>query len=449
VNSPWPTLPIPWATKAQIRGPRSWWGGPLDVEGLAVSTVAAAADAANSLAAARDSSFSCYVASGLVGASYGSIGRLRIDGEPVLPWGELSGFFRTRDGWIRLHGNYPHHAAVIRAELGVADRAGVAVAIQDREAVELETTLRAAGGIAGALRTPEVWRQHPQFAASVEDRSLITLDPATGVTRPLDASMSLPLQGIRVLDLTRVIAGPTAARFLGALGADVLHLDPPGSPELLDQHLDTGFAKRSALLDFTHPQQLAAARELALTADIVLSGYRPGALAGFGLDRRTLLAEHPHLVVVELSAWGDSGPWGDHRGFDSIVQSVSGIATRYADADGRPGALPVQALDHASGYLMAAAAMRLLARRPQEGGASARVALARTADWLLRHDAPDVAPAASYDGPDCPLWLATAESPYGTVEYVRPPVFVDDVPLDFPSAPRRYGADLPEWWTLV
>lgn len=453
MNSPdatsWPALPVPWATSVAIRGPRRWWDGPLDVEGLAVGSVAAAASAANSLAASRDSSWSCFVASGLVGASYGSIGRLRIDGEPVRPWGELSGFFRTRDGWIRLHGNYPHHAAVIRAELGATDRAGVAAAIQERAAVELETTLRGAGGIAGALRSPEVWRGHPQYAAAIEDRPLITVDPSTGVARPLDASTSLPLQGIRVLDLTRVIAGPTAARFLGALGADVLHVDPPGNPELLDQHLDTGFAKRSALLDFTSASGLATIRELALTADIVLSGYRPGALARFGLDRRTLLAEYPHLVVVELSAWGDTGPWGDQRGFDSIVQSVSGIATRYADADGIPGALPVQALDHASGYLMAAAAMRLLARRPQEGGASARVALARTADWLLRHEAPNIEPAPAYDGPDSPLWLATAESPYGTVEYVRPPIFVEDVPLDFPSTPRRYGTDLPEWWTLV
>lgn len=442
----WPTLPLPWATNTRVRGPRRWWDGPLDVEGLAVGSVAAAASAANALAAARGSTWRSFVASGLVGASFGSIGRLRIGGEPVRAWGELSGFYRTRDGWIRLHGNYPHHAQVIRDVLAVTDRAGADAAIRERDALDLEATLRAAGGIAGAVRSPQVWRTHPQHAAAVQDRPLITLDTPTGATRPLDPSITLPLQGFRVLDLTRVIAGPTAARFLGALGADVLHIDPPQSPELLDQHLDTGFAKRSSLLDFTDPDGLQAAHQLAATADVVVTGYRPAALARFGLDRGSLLADHPHLVVIELCAWGDTGPWGDHRGFDSIVQAVSGIATTYADDEARPGALPVQALDHATGYLIATAVLRLLTRRTQEGGASARVALARTAEWLLHHPAPDVERTDAFDGPESRLWLASAESSYGTLDYVRPPLFAEDLPLDFPSPPRRYGTDPAEWW---
>jgi len=443
---PWPKLPLPWATDDLARGPRRWWDGPLDVEGLSVASVTAAVSAANSLAAARGSSWRSFVASGLVGASFGSIGRLRINDEPVTAWGELSGFFRTRDGWIRLHGNYPHHAGVIRTELHAADRAGVAAAVRERQAEELEQSIRAAGGIAGALRTPEVWRGHAQHSAAIADRPLVAVDPPTGAGRPLGTSTSLPLHGFRVLDLTRVIAGPTAARFLGALGADVLRVDNPARPELLDQHLDTGFAKRTAQLDLCDEEQLRIARELAATADVILSGYRPGALARFGLDRRTLLAEHPHLVVVELSAWGDTGPWGAERGFDSIVQSVSGIATSYSAGDGTPGALPVQALDHATGYLMATAAMRLLTRRPHEGGASARLALARTADWLLQHTAAADPAAPGFDGPECPLWFASADSPYGSLAYVRPPLFAGDVPLDFPSAPRRYGQDPPEWW---
>ena len=384
--------------------------------------------------------------SGLVGASFGSISRLRVAGEPVSGWGELSGFYRTSDGWIRLHGNYPHHAAVIRSVLGVADRSGAEGAIQEREAVALEETLRAAGGIAGAVRTPDAWRAHPHHAAAIADRPLVTIGPSTGVTRRLAPSTSLPLRGIRVLDLTRVIAGPTAARFLGALGADVLHIDRPDSPELLDQHLDTGFAKRTTTVDFAGPDGGATAQELAGTADIVLTGYRPGALRRFGLDRESLLADHPHLVVVELSAWGDSGPWGGERGFDSIVQAVSGIATTYGHTDGRPGALPVQALDHATGYLMAAAALRLLNRRPHEGGGSARLALARTAEWLQHQKVTATEIEQTFDGPDCPLWLASTESAYGTIEYVRPPLFTGDVPLDFPSPPRRYGQDPPEWW---
>lgn len=442
----WPALPTPWATDELARGPRRWWAGPLDVEGLAVGSVSAAATAANILAGARSSSWRAFVPSGLAGASFGSISRLRVAGEPVSGWGELSGFFRTADGWIRLHGNYPHHAAVIRSVLGITDRPDAESAIRERDGVELETALRAAGGIAGAVRTPDGWRAHPHHPAAIDGRPLVTIGPSTGATRRLMPSTSLPLQGIRVLDLTRVIAGPTAARFLGALGADVLHIDRPASPELLEQHLDTGFAKRTASVDFTDPDGLATVQRLAGTADVVLTGYRPGALHRFRLDRESLLADHPHLVVVELSAWGGSGPWGGERGFDSIVQAVSGIATTYADADGRPGALPVQALDHATGYLMAAAALRLLNRRPHEGGASAQVALARTAEWLLHQDAVVSEVEETFDGPNCPLWMATTESAYGTIEYVRPPLFARDAPLDFPSPPRRYGQDSPEWW---
>lgn len=371
---------------------------------------------------------------------------MRLDGEPLGGRGELSGFYRTSDGWIRLHGNYPQHAAVIRTELDAVDKADVEAAIQERQALPLEETLRAAGGIAGAVRPPEVWRSHPQYVAAIADRPLVTVGAATGAARPLERSASLPLHGIRVLELTRVIAGPTAARFLGALGADVLRIDPPGRPELLDQHQDTAFAKRTAAVALSDPAGLSVVRQLAATADIVLTGYRPGALRRFGLDRASLLADNPGLIVIELSAWGDTGPWGDQRGFDSIVQAVSGIATACADSHGRPGALPVQALDHATGYLMAAAAMRLLARRPQEGGASARLALARTADWLLQHDTVETDPEDAFDGPECPLWLATTESPYGTMQYVRPPLFSGAEPLDFPSPPRRYAQDPPEWW---
>ncbi|WP_265447479.1 CoA transferase [Flexivirga meconopsidis] len=443
----WPALPLPWPATADVRGPRAWWAGPLDVEGLAVGSVRAAVSAANTVAVARDCPWTGWVARGLVGASFGSISRLRVDGEAVTEWAELSGFFATGDGWVRLHGNYPHHAEVLRRVFGASDRDGVAAAVRERSALDVEEVVRAAGGIAGAVRGPGEWRAHPQYAAAIAGRDLVTVGTATGAVRPLEPSVSLPLSGMRVLDLTRVIAGPTATRFLGALGADVLRVDPPAMPELIAQHLDTGFAGRSTTLDFAIDDQLATARELAGSADVVLSAYRPGALDRFGLDRDSLLVDHPHLVVVELSAWGDTGPWATQRGFDSIVQAVSGIATTYATPDGAPGALAVQALDHATGYLMATSAMRLLSRRPQEGGASARLALARTADWLLHQPALDgPMDADAFDGPDCPLWLDRADSSYGILEHVRPPVFAGDVPLEYPTAPTPYGSDVPEWW---
>lgn len=431
----WPLLDLPWPADAAVDGPRRWWNGPLDVEALAVGTVDAAVSASNELAAQRGSRWRGTVDSALVATSFNSIGLLRRDGEPAPAWAELSGFFETADGWVRLHGNYPHHAAVIRAYTGADDKVGVQAALRSRTALDVERDVRAAGGIAGAVRSRDSWRAHPQYREAVEGRGLISLDDPAGSPRQLTPlADEAPMTGIRVLDLTRVIAGPTATRLLAALGADVLRLDPPARPELLDQHLDTDFGKRTALVD------LAQTRidDLLDTADVVITGYRPGALARFGLSSDRLLAQRPWLISVDLSAWGATGPWAHQRGFDSIVQAVTGIGTTYAD-QGRPGALPVQALDHATGYLMAAAAMRMLAARETEGGRAAHLSLARTGAWLQDHPASLGQPEEVAED----HFFNERSSPYGRLHYVRPPVAVNGDPIDYPSPPDDYGtADL-------
>src|SRR5262249_4211076 len=157
------------------------------------------------------------------------------------------------------------------------------------------------------------------------------------------------------LDLTRVIAGPVATRTLALLGADVLRIDSPELPEIPAQHLDTGMGKRSTLLDLARPADRQTFEDLLATAGVVVTGYRPGALDRFGLDTSALHQRSPALVVASVSAWSTSGPWSGRRGFDSIVQTACGIADTEATADATPGALPVQALDHATGYLLAAA----------------------------------------------------------------------------------------------
>jgi crotonobetainyl-CoA:carnitine CoA-transferase CaiB-like acyl-CoA transferase len=175
---------------------------------------------------------------------------------------------------------------------------------------------------------------------------------------------------------------------LAALGADVLRLDPPWLPELPLSVLDGGPGKRSALLDARTADGRAVLERLLAEADVVVQGYRPGALAAVGLDPARLRDDHPHLVTVTLSAWGHAGPWSGRRGFDSLVQAATGIAV--VEGDGAtPGALPAQALDHGTGYLIAAAALRGLAERARTGRAvHARVALARTAALLLDHEHP-------------------------------------------------------------
>ncbi|NEC50570.1 hypothetical protein G3I18_18625, partial [Actinospica acidiphila] len=195
---------------------------------------------------------------------------------------------------------------------------------------------------------------------------------------PDGAGPLLPASGLRVLDLTRVIAGPVATRTLALLGADVLRLDRPGLPELPDQHTDTGFGKRSALLDLVTDRE--GFEELLAGADVVVTGYRPGALDRFGLGAEALAERRPGLVVAQLSAWGATGPWAGRRGFDSLVQVATGIAHVERGPEGRPGALPAQALDHGTGYLLAAGVLRALSDQAEAGGSRlVRAALARTA----------------------------------------------------------------------
>jgi crotonobetainyl-CoA:carnitine CoA-transferase CaiB-like acyl-CoA transferase len=238
-----------------------------------------------------------------------------------------------------------------------------------------------------------------------------------------------------VLDLTRVIAGPVAGRTLAALGAEVLRVDPPGLAELPAAHLDTGPGKRSALLDLGD----AGRREALLAgADVLLTGYRPGALARFGLGAAELAERHPRLVHVSLSAWGTAGPWAQRRGFDSLVQVATGIAAACAAADGTPGVLPAQALDHGTGHLMAAAALRGLAARERgEPVPAAGFALARTAADLLARPR-GVGGAAAPD----PERFRVA---FGELELISPPGTLDGVPLRWAFGPRPLGGDPPAW----
>lgn len=364
-------------------GPRSWWGGPLDVEGLALGSVQATITSLHCLLDGKGEGFGVDAAG--VAASFASLALLRVEGRTPEGFAPLSGFFPAADGWVRTQANYPHHAAALQKALGVSSPDRLADALLELPALRVEELVRAAGGVAAAVRSAADWASSP-MGQVLHDQPWISFT-LTDRAPSLELHPGSRLAGVRVLDLTRVIAGPTGTRLLAALGADVLRIDPPHLPELLDQHLDTGFAKRSALADLRKPDELARVNELLGTADVLFTGYRPGALACFGLDPAAVRARYPQLVVVTLDAWGQHGPWRQARGFDSIVQAATGIAHLYGGTttgSWRPGALPVQALDHATGYGMAAAALALLARRARgDGAGSAHLSLAATAQLLL------------------------------------------------------------------
>ena len=436
------------------------WTGPgdllpsrLQVAALAGAATGAAALAAAELAAARDGGPwpEAVVDSTSVAAAFASDRALRLDGREQVSWSPLSRFWRSSDGWVRTHSNYPHHRQRLLDALGVsADAPDVTAeverAVAARTADEVAESVTAHGGLAVAVRGARAWAQHEQGAA-VAAQPLLSLDRVGDAPPvplpPCPRDPLLPATGLRVLDLTRVIAGPVATRTLALLGADVLRIDSPGLPEITAQHLDTGMGKRSTLLDLGDSADLDTFEGLLAGADVVVTGYRPGALDRFGLDAAALLARRPSLVVASLSAWSRRGPWGGRRAFDSVVQAACGIAAVEAAADGTPGAMPVQALDHATGYLLAAAVLRAVARRTVEGGGwSAELSLAQTAAWLLRQPVTDAAPSPGQAGTDS---TAERETELGTLRYALPPVRIDGGPQDWARPVGRQGADAAVW----
>jgi crotonobetainyl-CoA:carnitine CoA-transferase CaiB-like acyl-CoA transferase len=407
----------------------------LPVSTLACGSVAAAGLAASALVGGQR----VWVDPRQVAVSFRADQLLSLDGASLPGFAPLSGFFEASDGWVRTHANYPHHRDRLLRALGLpggATRADVGAAIATARAQEVEDLVTADHGIAVRVRSLAEWRRGDQ-AAAVDAHDLLEVS-RVGAAAPT-AVPAVP----KVLDLTRVLAGPVATRTLALVGCDVLRVDSPHLPELDALHLDTGPDKRSTLVDLHNDHARARLHDLLDQADVLVTGYRPGSLVAFGLDPERLAHTHPRLVCASLSAWTPSGPWGGRRGFDSIVQAATGIAL-VESRDGRtPGALPAQALDHATGYLLAAGILTALRRRAAEGG-TWRVSahLARTARWLLATDALD-GPAAAVDDPE--PWLMRAPTERGELRLPRPAFRMDDRFSRFAQVGRRWGGDEAAW----
>ena len=301
-------------------------------------------------------------------------------------WDPLAGDYRAKDAWIRIHTNAPAHRTSALSILGHgADRATIARAVSSWEAEPLEAAIVEAGGCAAVMRSPQDWERHPQGEAVAKEPLVAWSEHPRSDPPRLPSAETQPLRGLRVLDLTRVLAGPVAGRLLAGYGADVLRIDPPNwnEPGVVPE---VTLGKRCAGLDLRTREDREIFNGLVRDADVLIHGYRPGALARLGYDGETLRSLNSSLLDVSLDAYGWSGPWSKRRGFDSLVQMSSGIAEyamRRAQAK-RPVPLPVQALDHTTGYLMAASVLRALTMRQRDGRVlSARLSLARVAALLV------------------------------------------------------------------
>ncbi|MBI5258194.1 MAG: CoA transferase [Burkholderiales bacterium] len=337
-----------------------------------------------------------------------SSGRFTLDGRPPRVWDKLSGLYRcgadTQPGWVRIHANFAHHRDGALALLGLptgpaTDREAVAAARRGWTAEAFEAAAAERGLVVAAVRRPQDGQRLP-LAAAVAALPLVditSLDaahaPGRGPAaraaggprlRPLAPPGGGALGGLRVLDLTRILAGPVAGRTLAAYGADVLLVNSPHLPNI-ESIADTSRGKRSAHLDLRSEAGRAALRALVRECDVFLQGYRPGGLAALGFGPDELARLRPGIVCVSLSAYGHAGPWQHRRGFDSLVQSATGFNIAEAEAFGspEPKALPLQALDYGAGFLLAFGALAALLRRQQAGGSHlVRVSLAGLGHWL-------------------------------------------------------------------
>lgn len=365
-----------------------------------------------------------------------------------LVWDIVAGDYRCQDGWIKLHTNLAHHRRAALIVLGTQpDRNLVAQAVAGWEAEALETAIVAAGGVAAAMRSRDEWVRHPQGGAVAAEPLVDWNAVRSGSVSSWGGTRDRPLAGLRVLDLTRVIAGPVATRALAGLGATVLRIDPPDWEEA-NVVPDVTLGKRCAHLQLKEPEGKAAFERLLTDADVFVHGYRPGALERLGLGVEARRQINPSLIEVTLDAYGWTGPWAGRRGFDSLVQMSCGIAEAGMAWAGRtePTPLPVQALDHATGYFMAAATLAALDRGVRgDGIRSARLSLARTGDLLARHRSTAVGTLGSRPDP-ADLSPIIERTPWGDARRLRPPLDIEGTTIAWDIPAGELGA-MPATWS--
>jgi crotonobetainyl-CoA:carnitine CoA-transferase CaiB-like acyl-CoA transferase len=429
---------------------------PLLPTDFKIGTAASAAIGATALAAAelwrlrtgRSQSVAVDVRAAI--AAFRSERYLRVNGElPPEVRGTVFGFYRAGDGrWIQLHGAMPHHREGIVKLLGCDEtREAAAAAVEKWNAGELEEALGAQGLPVGMVRSRAEWQAHAQGLA-------VASLPLFEITRIGDAPQEpttqgpRPLSGLRVLDLTRVLAGPVCCRTLASYGADVMIVSNPHLANAVAHVMDTGLGKLSTSLDLHRADDAERLRQLIGEADVFVQSYRPGALARYGFAPQDVARLRPGIVCVTVSAYSHVGPWQERRGFETLIQSVSGMAHEQGIMAGleRPQHLPAQVVDHGTGYLGAFGALIALARRAREGGSYlVRVSLAQTGRWVDSlgrvegRQTPDLTLADVED------LLSDSETQFGRLRHVVPAPQFSETAASWSRPAVPLGTHPPVW----
>jgi crotonobetainyl-CoA:carnitine CoA-transferase CaiB-like acyl-CoA transferase len=385
-----------------------------------------------------------------VAAALRSTRYLRINGQQPPPFRDpYTGFYRLKDGrWMYLHCNFPNLRDQNLRVIGAgADKASVTSGVGKWDGLELEDAIFAGGGCCGFVRSEEEWNSLAQSAAAASTPLLEILRIGDAPPEPLPAG-DRPLSGVRLLDLTRVLAGPACAKCFAEHGADVMKVSREGMSDSGMLDIDTGLGKLSAYLDLRDPGQMETLRSLIRGGDVFSQAYRPNSLAARGLSPEALAAMRPGIVYITLSAWGHVGPWRNRRGYDTVVQSANGMA--YRPKGELPVFTPVAAQDYVAGYLMAYGGMVALGRRAREGGSwMVRISLAGTGHWIRKHgllepsvygNAPDELPADELQA-----LMTESDSPLGRLSHLAPVVQMSKTPARIVRPAVPLGSSPPVW----
>lgn len=444
-------LPPAALSEAHLTGADPVWPSSFAVGAAAQSTIAAAALAACELGHQRGQPRQA-VHVDIAHATAECLGWFRIDGRVPDLWDPFSGLYRTRDGWVRIHANFAHHREGALRLLGLnpatAERADAERALLGWDALAYEQASAEAGLVASALRSFAQW-DATEAARAIAAQPLFTftrIGEADPLPLPPLGAEQRSLAGVRVLDLTRILAGPVGGRALAAYGADVMLVNSPHLPNI-DAIADTSRGKRSVHVDLRSPEGRATMDALVQGAQVFVQGYRPGALAGLGYSAEALAAARPGMVCVSLSAYGTQGPWAGRRGFDSLVQTATGFNLAEAEAAGtpdKPRALPMQILDEATGYLMAFGAAAALRRQQREGGSwHVQVSLVQTGHWLRSLGC--VAGGFDVKPPSLEPWIESHASGFGLLDGLRHSAQLARTPAGWDRPSQPPGTDAPRW----
>src|SRR3954468_24366943 len=379
---------------------------------------------------------------------------LRVDDKPPPPaWDAIAGVYKTRDGrFVRLHTNFPHHRDAVCKVLNCKpERDDVQTALMQWDAEAFETAAYAAGGVVAMMRSHDEWSALPH-ARALAELPLIAIEKIGEAEPKPWPKGDRPLTGIRVLDLSRVIAGPVAGRTLASHGADVMLISGPDLPDIPWLTIDNGRGKLSSLVELKSGQGQSTLRDLLAQADIFSQGYRPRALAALGFAPHDAAKLNPGIVYVTLSAYGHAGPWADRRGFDSLVQTTTGFNHAEGQAAGvdGPKELPAQMLDHATGYFMAFGAMMAKARQSRDGGSwHVRVSLAQTGRWLWNLGrVADGFATEDLKGETVTPFIEEVASGFGPLRSVRHSAVLSKTPAFWARPAMPLGSHPPEWPVL-